>query len=259
MTRGLTMAKLVIVLSLAAFGLGRSALSGDSIADNADLSVLELLGPAVEAMIPGQLHPAQPSPASMYSFSRLGDQQHRKRESQTTPSDVRPTPEPTGESSASTTVHIIDEHDFALLLPNRPGGAFPGFGPCMTRSMRTFLLLTGVFHASDAYRTHLGCRKRRRGVLHARERGCRLLKTRLGRVHPGGCGDHRGRWLLYPGTVPCTVVPMPPCFHDYLHAVRANLSCTKAHCVSARPQTCHRVGGKEPRSCYGHSDQREAA
>ncbi|KAH9848752.1 hypothetical protein C2E23DRAFT_738830 [Lenzites betulinus] len=57
----------------------------------------------------------------MYSFSRLGDQQHRKRESQTTPADVRPTPEPTGESSASTTVHIIDEHDFALLLPNRPG------------------------------------------------------------------------------------------------------------------------------------------
>ncbi|KAI0367436.1 hypothetical protein BV20DRAFT_1045643 [Pilatotrama ljubarskyi] len=35
--------------------------------------------------------------------------------------DVRPTPEPTGASSASTTVHIIDEHDFALLLPDRPG------------------------------------------------------------------------------------------------------------------------------------------
>ncbi|EIW54741.1 uncharacterized protein TRAVEDRAFT_95504, partial [Trametes versicolor FP-101664 SS1] len=37
------------------------------------------------------------------------------------PADTRPTPEPTGASSASTTVHIIDEHDFALLLPDRPG------------------------------------------------------------------------------------------------------------------------------------------
>ncbi|KAI0690500.1 hypothetical protein C8T65DRAFT_711627 [Cerioporus squamosus] len=34
---------------------------------------------------------------------------------------MRPTPEPTGTSSSSTTVHITDEHDFALLLPNRPG------------------------------------------------------------------------------------------------------------------------------------------
>ena len=36
--------------------------------------------------------------------------------------DTRPTPEPTGASSSSTTVHITDEHDFALLLPNRSQG-----------------------------------------------------------------------------------------------------------------------------------------
>lgn len=36
--------------------------------------------------------------------------------------DTRPTPEPTGASSSSTMVHITDEHDFALLLPNRSQG-----------------------------------------------------------------------------------------------------------------------------------------
>ncbi|RDX51638.1 hypothetical protein OH76DRAFT_1401050 [Lentinus brumalis] len=46
-----------------------------------------------------------------------------KRASKTYPRDLdmRPTPEPTGASSSSTTVHITDEHDFALLLPNQPG------------------------------------------------------------------------------------------------------------------------------------------
>ncbi|KAI0290151.1 hypothetical protein BC826DRAFT_913626 [Russula brevipes] len=35
--------------------------------------------------------------------------------------DTRPTPEPTGEPSVSTTVFISDEKNFALLLPARPG------------------------------------------------------------------------------------------------------------------------------------------
>jgi hypothetical protein len=38
--------------------------------------------------------------------------------------DTRPTPEPTGEPSVSTTVFISDEKDFALLLPARRGGMF---------------------------------------------------------------------------------------------------------------------------------------
>jgi hypothetical protein len=36
--------------------------------------------------------------------------------------DLRPTPEPTGESSASTTVFVVDQTNFALLLPTRAGG-----------------------------------------------------------------------------------------------------------------------------------------
>lgn len=47
-----------------------------------------------------------------------------KRASRTrrAPANTRPTPEPTGPSSRSTTVHVRDERDFALLLPDRAGG-----------------------------------------------------------------------------------------------------------------------------------------
>ncbi len=38
------------------------------------------------------------------------------------PQDVRPTPAPTGNPSPTTTVHIDNEHDFAILLPERPQG-----------------------------------------------------------------------------------------------------------------------------------------
>ncbi|KAI0330719.1 hypothetical protein GY45DRAFT_1323263 [Cubamyces sp. BRFM 1775] len=62
-----------------------------------------------------------PSKASSYGLEHDGNHQVEKRQTQTTPADTRPTPEPTGASSALTTVHIIDEDDFALLLPDRPG------------------------------------------------------------------------------------------------------------------------------------------
>ncbi|OJT07666.1 hypothetical protein TRAPUB_1465 [Trametes pubescens] len=147
---------LAVLLSLATLSLGRSAraLSGDSlvpagagagagagsllspggggnslplrgVADGSGLSLSDLLGPAA-AFVPGSHGaPVGPSKASSYvpQAQHLGgsyEKQYRKRETQTTPADVRPTPEPTGASSASTTVHIIDEHDFALLLPDRP-------------------------------------------------------------------------------------------------------------------------------------------
>lgn len=172
--------------------------------DNSDLSVTDLLGPGVAALIPAPAPkpyaygaPSGPSKASSYvpqaQAQHLGadsyQQRYRKRESQTAPADTRPTPEPTGASSASTTVHIIDEHDFALLLPDRPGGASLAFSG----------LITGVFDAFDAYRTHLGCGERRRGVLHARQREPGLWETRRGGLYPcGGC-DHVGRWGVYPG------------------------------------------------------------
>ena len=44
--------------------------------------------------------------------------------SKTVPSNLSPTPQPSGSSSATTTVHISSESDFALLLPNRPGGMY---------------------------------------------------------------------------------------------------------------------------------------
>ncbi|EMD32258.1 hypothetical protein CERSUDRAFT_126920, partial [Gelatoporia subvermispora B] len=44
---------------------------------------------------------------------------HKKRIP--TPVNAAPTPAPTGPSSSSTTVHISDIHDFALLLPDRRG------------------------------------------------------------------------------------------------------------------------------------------
>ncbi|KAG6856974.1 hypothetical protein H0H87_011363 [Tephrocybe sp. NHM501043] len=36
--------------------------------------------------------------------------------------DTRPTPDPTGDPSSSTIVHINSESDFSLILPNQPGG-----------------------------------------------------------------------------------------------------------------------------------------
>ena len=46
----------------------------------------------------------------------------RRQEGASTPTDLRPTPAPTGASSVDTTVHIADEHNFSLLLPGRQGG-----------------------------------------------------------------------------------------------------------------------------------------
>ncbi|KAG5639063.1 hypothetical protein H0H81_007321 [Sphagnurus paluster] len=37
------------------------------------------------------------------------------------PLDTRPTPEPTGDPSQSTTVHITSNSDFSLILPDTPG------------------------------------------------------------------------------------------------------------------------------------------
>ncbi|RPD60303.1 hypothetical protein L226DRAFT_272877 [Lentinus tigrinus ALCF2SS1-7] len=59
--------------------------------------------------------------AQQYGTNGDTPRRNRKRASKTIPRDLdmRPTPEPTGVSSLTTTVHITDEHDFALLLPQR--------------------------------------------------------------------------------------------------------------------------------------------
>jgi hypothetical protein len=48
----------------------------------------------------------------------------QRRQDATQDLDLRPTPEPTGQSSASTTIYIVDQTNFALLLPTRAGGMF---------------------------------------------------------------------------------------------------------------------------------------
>ncbi|KAI0353876.1 hypothetical protein OH77DRAFT_1457380 [Trametes cingulata] len=113
--------KLAVVLSLVALGLSRSTIPGGR-PDGVELSSWSYGNTSrTEATVISRRAFSEPSKASSYNLGRLSSQQRQKRQSQTTPADVRPTPEPTGASSASTTVHIIDEHDFALLLPDRPG------------------------------------------------------------------------------------------------------------------------------------------
>ncbi|KAI0312704.1 hypothetical protein OF83DRAFT_1066790 [Amylostereum chailletii] len=61
------------------------------------------------------------------SSSQLGgrsqaQQQRRQDPTPTTPHDTRPTPDPTGAPSDSTTVHITSTSDFSLLLPSRQDG-----------------------------------------------------------------------------------------------------------------------------------------
>jgi len=58
-----------------------------------------------------------PSPSSSYSIRHLAKPSKR----QDAELDTRPTPEPTGSPSDSTTVHITSESDFSLLLPGRQG------------------------------------------------------------------------------------------------------------------------------------------
>ncbi|KAI0667214.1 hypothetical protein C8Q78DRAFT_1054612 [Trametes maxima] len=117
--------KLAILMPWLLLGLGRSTLSEASLLhaynDIPGLSDLgRIFSLAGSESVPG-VPPSRPSKASSYSPPPAHDFHRYKRQTQTTPADVRPTPEPTGASSASTTVHIIDEHDFALLMPDRAG------------------------------------------------------------------------------------------------------------------------------------------
>ena len=50
------------------------------------------------------------------------NQPARRAPTETLDVDTRPTPQPTGDPSPSTTVHINSEQDFSLLLPDTPGG-----------------------------------------------------------------------------------------------------------------------------------------
>ncbi|KAI0063809.1 hypothetical protein BV25DRAFT_1914881 [Artomyces pyxidatus] len=86
-----------------------------------------------------------------------------QRQTPTTPQDTRPTPAPTGDPSPSTTVHITDEGDFALLLPNTAGElvsdaesdgvAFcsPGSGEahCVNSMPEGFIVAASILKADD--------------------------------------------------------------------------------------------------------------
>lgn len=88
----------------------------------------------------------------------------RRQDEPNMPTDLRPTPAPTGTPSPDTTVHISDEHDFALLLPDRQGelvsdaesdgvsycAPTSGDSSCTGRRMQAgFITAAAVEHADD--------------------------------------------------------------------------------------------------------------
>ncbi len=82
--------------------------SGTAFSDSAMNFVLDTLQPRSLS---------QPEKRSATKTSRRNDEDN-------VPADTRPTPEPTGDPSPSTTVHITSADDFALLMPSRQGGRF---------------------------------------------------------------------------------------------------------------------------------------
>ncbi|KAJ2985830.1 hypothetical protein NUW54_g10015 [Trametes sanguinea] len=139
-------------LVLAQGTLGRSTASADRYTNDTRMDTISSMfarSIAEDGLAPRH-NLSGPTKASSYILPRAGLGKLEKRQ----PPDTRPTPEPTGAASTSTTVHIIDEHDFALLLPDRPGGKCrsPGFDPGPG-----YMRLTTRFDAFSACRTHLGC------------------------------------------------------------------------------------------------------
>lgn len=72
---------------------------------------------------PVQSHPEQGRPSSQRKTGRSNNEKDaEKRGDGSSNLNMAPTPAPTGLNSASTTVHITSETDFALLLPGLQGG-----------------------------------------------------------------------------------------------------------------------------------------
>ncbi|KAI0266247.1 hypothetical protein BC834DRAFT_876224 [Gloeopeniophorella convolvens] len=85
--------------SLAAHSSGDTSLSGSRFWKNSD----------------------PPPSRTRASDSQVGRQRRQDASEATQVQDTRPTPEPTGDPSPATTVHITTAKDFALLLPTQPG------------------------------------------------------------------------------------------------------------------------------------------
>ncbi|KAI0754100.1 hypothetical protein C8Q80DRAFT_1136930 [Daedaleopsis nitida] len=111
--------------------------------------------------------------------------ERRKRVSRTE-RNTKPTPEPTGVASRSTTVHIKDERDFALLLPDRShelisdaesdGVAFctPGSteGTCERRFAEGFIRAAAISRSEDgSYIQVTGCLDRGKSSLDPSDSG----------------------------------------------------------------------------------------
>lgn len=77
-----------------------------------------------------------------------------KRASTTTPSNLSPTPEPTGDPTLLTTVHISNEADFALLLPKRPGGRNTSRWPFVLLIYDRTELISDAESDGNAFCTH---------------------------------------------------------------------------------------------------------
>ena len=72
-------------------------------------------------------HGMHPRPTGTRTISSSGTARAKgptkAQEMKRSPLNMAPTPAPTGMSTSNTTVYIISETDFALLLPNNSGGA----------------------------------------------------------------------------------------------------------------------------------------
>lgn len=69
---------------------------------------------------PEQSHSEQAKPTSKHKSKKSKEAKKREGDSQSL--NTAPTPAPTGPNTSGTTVHILSETDFALLLPSRQGG-----------------------------------------------------------------------------------------------------------------------------------------
>ena len=98
----------------------------------------------------------------------------------------QPTPEPTGDASASTTVYVSGPNVFALLLPQNPGGGYPIY-PVSARCDPFLCRRDGV-----------RCRERRYCILYGIYGWKWVRKPFPKRVHHRGCVLVSAGWIIRP-------------------------------------------------------------
>jgi hypothetical protein len=135
-------------------------------------------------------HKATPSSSTFLAHHRADAvDQRRLRQTRTRrAAEAADTPSPTGAPSDDTTVHINDQNDFALLLPNTPGGTYSLLSRDVCRRQ-----------CSLSCRTRIRCGERWSGVLYTRIRKSCLHALLSRGAHT--CCEHETctRRLMDPG------------------------------------------------------------